>query len=161
MEEIPSGRRAFELLGARRAAGAAGEERWKEVRAGYAWWTLVGRVCREEAAAAKALGQGVLEDYRGGGRAQAQGPRGISGPAPLFARVPSRPGLVCLGRAWETKPCRGNAVSTQTSRAQRQTVGQFQTSGINIAIKQAIRSFGFPTHEKVMSPLSCGLFSVQ
>lgn len=160
MEEIPSGRRAFELRGARRAAGAAGEGRWK-VRAGYSWWTLVGRVCGEEAAAAKALGQGVLEDYQGEGRAQAQGPRGISGPAPLFARVPSRPGLVCLGTAWGTKPCRGNAVSTQTSRAQRQTVGQFQTSGINITIKQVTRSFGFPIHKKVLSSLSCGLLSVQ
>ena len=34
MEEITPGRRVFEQEGARRAAGAAGEKRWKEARAG-------------------------------------------------------------------------------------------------------------------------------
>lgn len=123
--EIPSGRRAFlSYEGARRTL-VQQVRRWK-VRAGYSWWTLVGRVCGEEAAAAKALGQGVLEDYQGEGRAQAQGPRGIRASSSLCP-CPSRPGLVCLGTAWGTKPCRGNAVSIRASRAQRQTVGQFQT----------------------------------
>ena len=63
-----------------------------------------------------------------------------------LCHVPSRPGLACLGTAWGTEPCGGNAVSHKQAEL-RETMGQFQTSGINIAIKQVTRSFGFPIHK--------------
>lgn len=120
----------------------------------------MGRYAEEAAAASPgAGGPGGLPRVRGGHKRRAPG--SISGPAPLFARVPSDLDLCAWAQPGELSPAEETPLSTQTSRAQRQTVEQFQTSGINIAIKQVTRSFGFPIHKKVLSSLSCGLLSVQ